>query len=226
MTATSRAGRAPRGRLMEILAVVLLGLATVGTAWCGYQAARWNGEQGDLAQESTDLRVESSRLFGLATQAVAFDANVVAQYAQAVVDGNAGLQEFYRETLFRADFLPVLDRWEAAIDAGGGAPPRLLEDEDYLQQALAPYEEAVANAERRRRGEHRGGRERRRLRAGHVVAGHGALLRRRHHVLPGSRRPPAPPGHVGDDHRLLGSTPRGAAGRLTRQECVKGRISW
>jgi hypothetical protein len=149
VTATTRAGRAdPRGnRVLEILAVVLLGLATVGTAWCGYQSSRWNSEQGDLARESSDLRVEASRLFGLATQAVAFDANLVAQYAQAVVNGDTNLQTFYRETLFREDFLPILDAWEEQIDSGGGAPPRLFEDDAYLDQQLAPYREAVTEAE-------------------------------------------------------------------------------
>jgi hypothetical protein len=147
-TTTSRRRTDPRGnRLLEIFAVVLLGLATVGTAWCGYQAARWNGEEGDLARQSSDLRIEAARLFGLATQAVAFDANLVAQYAQAVVDGETELQAFYRETLFRPQFLPVLDRWEAAIEAGDGPPPRLLEDEEYLEQELAGYEEVVAEAE-------------------------------------------------------------------------------
>ena len=150
MTATTRAARRDpaSNRLMEILAVVLLGVATVGTAWCGYQAARWNGEQGDLARDSSDLRVEAARLFGLATQAVAFDANLVAQYAQAVVDGDTDLQTFYRETLFREDFLPILDAWEEQVEAGGGPPPRLFEDEAYLEQQLAPYQDAVTQAER------------------------------------------------------------------------------
>lgn len=148
MTATSRSGRRdPAGnRVLEILAVALLGIATVGTAWCGFQAAQWNGEQADLAREAADQRLEASRLFGLATQAVAFDANMVAEYAQAVVDGDEDLQAFYRASLFRAEFLPVLDRWEAEI-ADGGVPTRLLEDEEYLQEQLAPYEEATAAAE-------------------------------------------------------------------------------
>ena len=92
-------------------------------------------------------RVESSRLFGLASQAVALDANLVAEYARAVVDGDTGLQAFYRETLFRADFLPILDRWEAEIAAGSGAPARLLEDEEYLAQQLGPSEDLAVQAE-------------------------------------------------------------------------------
>jgi hypothetical protein len=143
----ARRGEARPNRVLEILAVVLLGIATVGTAWCGYEASRWNGEQADLAQDSSDLRVEASRQFGLATQAVAFDANLVAQYAQASVDGNTELQTFYRETLFREDFLPILDRWEEQIAAGGGTPPRLFDDDEYLQQQLGPYQETVTRAE-------------------------------------------------------------------------------
>jgi hypothetical protein len=149
VTSTGRAGRTDpaANRVLEILAVVLLGIATVGTAWCGFQAAQWNGEQGELLQESSDLRVEASRLFGLATQAVAYDATLVAQYAQAVIDDDEDLQRFYRETLFRADFLPILDRWEEQIESGGGPPPRLLEDQDYLAEQLGPYDEATARAE-------------------------------------------------------------------------------
>lgn len=147
MTAPARARRDPAGnRVLEILAVVLLGIATVGTAWCGFQAAHWNAEQADLARDAAGQRLEASRLFGLATQAVAFDANMVAQYAQAVVDGDEELQAFYRATLFRSEFLPVLDRWEEEI-ANGGVPQRLLEDEDYLAEQLAPYEEASAEAD-------------------------------------------------------------------------------
>ena len=105
-------------RLIEIIAVLLLGIATVGTAWCGYQSSQWNGEQSDLARESSDQRVEASRLFGLATQKVAYDANIVAQYAQAVVEGNNNLAQFYRKNLVRPAFVPLLDEWLAEISAG------------------------------------------------------------------------------------------------------------
>ena len=38
-------------RLVEFLAEVVLSLATAGTAWCGYQAARWGGLQGEYFAE-------------------------------------------------------------------------------------------------------------------------------------------------------------------------------
>ena len=138
--------RQSSNRLSEMVAVLLLGIATIGTAWCGYEASRWNQDQGDLARQSSDLRVEANRQFGLATQAIAYDANLVAQYAKAVVDGDTRLQDFYRSTLFRPAFLPVLERWQESLQAGK-APQNLLEDRDYLDSQLAGYQETQSRAE-------------------------------------------------------------------------------
>lgn len=133
-------------RVIEILAVLLLGIATVGTAWCGYQSSQWNGAQTDYARESSDQRVEASRLFGLATQKVAYDANMVSEYAAAVQAGNTQLAEFYRQNLVRPAFLPQLDKWQAQIQAGGAAP-NLFEDPEYLGAQFAEYDKAVAQSE-------------------------------------------------------------------------------
>jgi hypothetical protein len=129
-----------------MIAVLLLGVATIGTAWSGYQASRWNQAQSDIAREASDLRVESNRQFGLATQTILYDANLVTQYAKAVSDGDTELQDFMRSTLFRTDFLPVLERWQVAVRAGQ-TPPRLLEDHDYIDEQLGPYQETQAKAE-------------------------------------------------------------------------------
>lgn len=126
--------------------MLLLGVATIGTAWCGYQASRWNQEQGEISRDGSDLRVEGNRQFGLATQAIVYDANLVAQYAKAVVDGDTQLQDFLRSTLFRAEFLPVVDRWQQAVQ-DGETPPRLLEDREYLDSQLADYQATQAEAE-------------------------------------------------------------------------------
>ena len=89
--------------------------------------------------------LESARLFGVATQKVSYDSQIVAQYAQAKADGNTRLQQFYRQSLIRRDFLPVLDRWEAMVSSGE-SPARLTEDPEYLAAQLADYDRAVAAA--------------------------------------------------------------------------------
>ncbi len=133
-------------RLLELIVVLLLGITTVGTAWCGFQATRWNGDSGDLNGVATAQRVEGSRLFGVATQKVTYDSMMVAKYAEASQQGNVKLQQFYRQSVIRPEFLPVLDRWEAAVKAGDPTVG-VFEDKDYLAEQFAPYEETVAAAE-------------------------------------------------------------------------------
>ena len=137
-------------RLLEVVAVILLGLATIGSAWCGYQASRWNGEQGDLTRQASDLDVESARLTGIATQRVAYDAGVLADYAQAVAAGEDDLAGFYREALVRPKFLPLLDLWEEEVEAGR-TPVNLFEDDAYLSSQYAESQAVKAEAEERTR---------------------------------------------------------------------------
>jgi hypothetical protein len=142
---TGAAGR-PGSRLIEVLAVALLGVATIGSAWCGYQATRWNGEESDLARQSAVLQVEAARQFGLATQIVSYDSNLIGQYAHAAASDDEALMRFFRETLIRRDFLPVLDRWQQQV-ADGTTPDNLLEDQEYLDDQLGSYRSTVAEAE-------------------------------------------------------------------------------
>lgn len=132
-------------RIIEVMAVMLLGVATIGSAWCGYQASKWNGRQSDLSRDASDLQVEAARQFGLATQTVSYDSTVVAQYAQAVSDGNVKLQEFIRSALVRPAFLPMLDRWTAQVRAGE-TPTNLLSDQQYLDAELGAYRTTEAKA--------------------------------------------------------------------------------
>ena len=129
-------------RLIEIVAVLLLGITTIGTAWCGYQSAQWSGRSGDLVRVASEQHIESARLFGLATQRVSYDSQIVAQYAEAKSAGNTRLMQFYRHSLIRPAFLPILDRWVATVDAGK-LPTGLTEDPEYISSQLVDYQKAV-----------------------------------------------------------------------------------
>jgi hypothetical protein len=137
--------RSQPGRLIEIVTVVLLAVATVGSAWSAYQVSRWNGVETDEARASAVLRIESSREFGLATQVAAYDAATVAQYAAAVASENEALQDFLRATLVRPGFVPMFDSWEAQISAGQ-TPTNLLADEEYLDGLFASSDALDAEA--------------------------------------------------------------------------------
>ncbi len=133
-------------RILEILAVLLLGITTVGTAWCGYQSAQWSEHGDDLARAAADQHVEGARLYGSAIQRVSYDSMMVAQYAQAKAEGKQDLLRFYREALIRPAFLPVLQRWEAEVQQGR-TPVGLAEDKEYQARELADYQKTVVAAE-------------------------------------------------------------------------------
>ena len=131
-------------RLLEVVAVALLGTATLGSAWCGYQASRWNSNERDLAREAAGFQLEAGRLYGLATQTLVYDGIVISDYAAAVSAGDEELQQFYDEALVRPGLRPVIERWREDAASGQGAPTSLIEDEAYRQEQLAPYDAAVA----------------------------------------------------------------------------------
>jgi hypothetical protein len=135
-----------RGRGIEIMAVVLLAVATMGSAWCAYQASAWNGEEARLGREASEARLEASRVFALATQKITFDTNFIAQYAAAIADDKPELAAFYLDTLARPELRPLLEEWKAEVDAGNSPTP-LFENEEYLAEQLAPYQEASALGE-------------------------------------------------------------------------------
>jgi hypothetical protein len=131
--------------VIEIVTVVLLAVATVGSAWSAYQVSQWNGVETDEARSSAVWRIEGSKEFALATQIVTYDSMTVSQYATAVAEANQELQMFLKSTLVRPGFVEVLETWEAEI-ADGQTPTNLLADEEYLDALFAASNAADAQA--------------------------------------------------------------------------------
>lgn len=128
-------------RFLEVVAVILLGVATVGTAWCGLQSSLWNGQQDDLNNELQEQRIEANRLFGAAAQAMSYDASTLAEYARAVRADDAKAQRFYLTVLMRPQFVPFVERWQKDVESGGQAR-NLLDDAEYVQTMRGPFEAA------------------------------------------------------------------------------------
>jgi hypothetical protein len=131
--------------MVEIVTVVLLAAATVGSAWSAYQVSQWNGIETDGARASAALRLESSQEYLLATQIVAYDASTIAEYSQAVAAGSEDLQEFLLDSLVRPRFRPILEQWRQQYEAGQ-TPTNLLENQSYLNELFADSRELDAQA--------------------------------------------------------------------------------
>jgi hypothetical protein len=100
-----------RNRL-ELVATVLLSVATVATAWSGYQSTRWNGEQGKAGARANALRIESTKAADLANTETEIDVATFTQWVNAYAQKQTVLADFYFKR-FRTEFKPALDAWIA-----------------------------------------------------------------------------------------------------------------
>jgi hypothetical protein len=108
-TALSAGGESGR---VALVATVLLAVATVATAWSGYQASRWSAETTKATMRGTAARVESTRASDLANAQAQIDVAVFTQWVDAYASGKKLLRDFYFER-FRREFKPAVVAWIA-----------------------------------------------------------------------------------------------------------------
>jgi len=105
--------RPERGeRLLELGAVLLLSLTTVATAWSGYQAARWSGEQSQHYARASATRIKAQQQFTTAGQLRIDDLLYFNEWLNARQTGDTQLASIY-ERRFRPEFVPAFRAWIA-----------------------------------------------------------------------------------------------------------------
>ena len=106
----------------EVMATILLAVATVATAWSGYQASRWNGEQAKAFSRASALRIASTQAESLANSQSQIDVATFMQWTDAYALKQTALAEFYR-LRFRAEFKPAVNAWVATKPLKNPAAP-------------------------------------------------------------------------------------------------------
>lgn len=115
----------------ELWETIILTIATLATAWAGYEAGQWNNISASLNFQSTGLRVEAGQLAGKAQQLRAIDVGLFTNWVNAVGNGNTALAEFY-QARFRDEFRPAFDAWIATRPlANPDAPDSPFDMEAY-----------------------------------------------------------------------------------------------
>jgi hypothetical protein len=97
---------------VELVATVLLALATVGTAWSGYQASRWNGDQAKAFSRANATRIAATQSGDLANTQTQVDVATFIQWVDAYAQKQTELTDFYFRR-FREEFKPAVHAWIA-----------------------------------------------------------------------------------------------------------------
>src|SRR4051812_25645616 len=99
-------------RRLELGAVLLLALTTLATAWCGYQAARWSGEQSQHYARASATRIKAQQASTRAGQLRIEDLLYFNGWLEARETGDSQLATIYRRR-FRPEFMPAYRAWIA-----------------------------------------------------------------------------------------------------------------
>ena len=132
---------------VELVATVLLAVAAVATAWSGYQATRWNGEQAKASGRTNAIRIDAARAQGLAEAQTQVDVATFIQWVDAFAKSEQELQDFYFKR-FRAEFKPAVVAWLATRPLQNpDAPLTPFAMPQYKLAATAEAERLDAEAE-------------------------------------------------------------------------------
>jgi hypothetical protein len=118
-----------RDRRVELVAAIMLSIATVVTAWSAYQATRWSGDQAEDYTSASATRTESVRASTEANRQVLIDVATFLNWLDAEQSGDHALADDVHVRM-RQEFLPAFDTWLATAPAGSipdGTPFELPE---------------------------------------------------------------------------------------------------
>jgi hypothetical protein len=116
--------------VVEIAEAIVLAMVAIATAWSGYQAARWDGLQDELYEQSTRLRVQAQGLAARGGQEQIYDASVVTEWIKAKAANNEKLVQLF-ERRFRPEAKVAFDAWvklDPLNNANAPPGPQLMKE--------------------------------------------------------------------------------------------------
>ena len=131
-------------KVVEIIEAVLLAVVAIATAWSGYQAARWDGENAREYATATRERAEANQAWTLGGQQRLFDSTNFTAWLQARTEGKDKLAALYARRYSR-EYAVAFHAW---IRAGGLTNPNAPPGPSFMPQYHNRGWERAARLER------------------------------------------------------------------------------
>lgn len=81
----------------ELIAVVLLSVTTILTAWAGFQSSKWGGAMSISFSQASSARIQAARLDGDANRRITVQVSLYTQWLQAKAQGDDALTAYLAE---------------------------------------------------------------------------------------------------------------------------------
>jgi len=156
------AEKSSKHALFEPIALVLLSLATIGTAWCSFQAASWQGVSQQMMNLSAASNRQAAKYQLQATQFGLLDVMLFSQYVNARMSSNDAAAGFYADR-FRSESKTAFQTWlaSAPFENSNAFPhpfvpalyqPKLMTDAAQAEEESQTYWQKAGEAGRAGRG--------------------------------------------------------------------------
>lgn len=148
---------------IELLATILLAVATVATAWSAFQSTKWSGVQTDSYSAAAATRTESGRASATANSQTVIDVTTFVAWASALSNQQgaatpnsspytpkAGTLSGFLFARFRPEFRPVVNAWLADRPLlNPRSPPTPFETPQYHLAKTTEADQLTATADQR-----------------------------------------------------------------------------
>jgi hypothetical protein len=141
--------RARGGIDLEVVAVIILAVVTILTAWSAFEATKWSGVMAIAFSEANAARTEATQAAARVNAKQAVDVGLFVAYVEARSTEDEELAAFLEER-FRHEFRPAFDAW-VALDplTNPDAPASPLAMDEYVIAEQIEAEELAATADLR-----------------------------------------------------------------------------
>ena len=143
----STEGTTPGHDWRELVAVLLLSVTTILTAWSGFQASKWGGAMSISFSQASSARIEASRADGNANRRQTIQVALYTEWLQATANKDTRFQD-YLSARFPEPLKTAFTAWVATNPSENPqAPPSPFVMPEYQVPELASASAADARAD-------------------------------------------------------------------------------
>ena len=134
-------------RWIEFIAAIVLSLATLGTAWSGYQATRWNGQKASYSSSANTANLHAAQLANRAVIADSRNVELFVEWSDAVFQENQEFADFLLER-FPTELEVATQAWLALDPTNDpNAPLSPFDMSEYRLEDLEESEQLLVQVE-------------------------------------------------------------------------------
>lgn len=146
---TSEAPQHSRTDWRELIAILLLSVTAILTAWTGFQASKWSGAMSISFSQASTNRIEAARLESTANRKLSVQVSLFTQWLQAYQAGDTELTEFL-QARFPEPLATVFPAWlDTRPLKDPDAPATPFDMEEYVIPESVDARAADATADRK-----------------------------------------------------------------------------